>query len=397
MDLWYSLSGLVEVELTTADPERICESLTEAGIPLAQFHQIGSLTYVFSVERKHFRKAVSLCRKRGAELRIRKRTGLYWNLKSQLRRPALIGGLLLLVLVFWLPSRVLFICVTGNTRVPEKQILEAAEKCGVGFGVSRKEVRSEKIKNALLEALPQLQWVGVNTSGCHAVITVREKPLPEQEEEGSFPASMVASRDGYILSCTAEKGSLAVAPGQTVKQGQILISAYTDCGLCIRAERAEGEILAQTKREICAVMPKIRTQKTDSGQLKRKISLLLRKKRIFLWKESGIWEGSCGRIYKEYYITLPGGFALPVALCIEECEPYQKSQREILFDAAEEALLVFGKEYLSGQMTAGKIANGTAAVTQEAGVYRLAGEYNCLEMIGQLRQEQIGDTNGKDD
>ena len=144
-------------------------------------------------------------------------------------------------------------------------------------------------------------------------------------------------------------------------------------------------------------MPKIRTQKTDSGQLKRKISLLLRKKRIFLWKESGIWEGSCGRIYKEYYITLPGGFALPVALCIEECEPYQKSQREILFDAAEEALLVFGKEYLSGQMTAGKIADGTAAVTQEAGVYRLAGEYNCLEMIGQLRQEQIGDTNGKDD
>jgi hypothetical protein len=136
-----------------------------------------------------------------------------------LKRPALAGGLLLLVLILWLPSRVLFICVAGNTLVPEKQILEAAEKCGVGFGASRKDVRSESVKNALLEALPQLQWVGVNTSGCHAVITVREKSLPEKEEESDFPASMVASRDGYILSCTAERGSLAVTPGQTVQQG----------------------------------------------------------------------------------------------------------------------------------------------------------------------------------
>ena len=102
-------------------------------------------------------------------------------------------------------------------------------------------------------------------------------------------------------------------------------------------------------------------------------------------------------MYEEYYITLPGGFALPAALCIEKYEPHRKVQREIPFDAAEKALLGFGKEYLSGQMRAGKIAGGTAAVTQDADVYRLAGEYTCLEMIGQLRQEQIGDTNGKDD
>ena len=39
MNLWRSLSGLVEVEVTTADPEGICERLTESGITLEQFHQ----------------------------------------------------------------------------------------------------------------------------------------------------------------------------------------------------------------------------------------------------------------------------------------------------------------------------------------------------------------------
>lgn len=397
MNIWRSVGGTVEVELTTADPEGIFTGLTELGISMEQFQQTGVLAYAFSLARRDYRKAAALCEKRGASLLIRKRTGLYWHIKKQLKRPAMYGGMFLLVLVFWLPTRVLFFSVSGNNTVAEKQILETAESCGVAFGASRKEVRSERVKNALLERLPQLQWVGVNTSGCHAVISVREKQLPKEDTEESFPANIVASRDGYVLSCTAEKGSLLVSPGQTVQKGQVLISGYTDCGLCVRAERAAGEILAQTNRSVACIMPRYRVGKLDTGQVKRKISLLLRKKRIFLWKDSGIWEGSCGRMYEEYYITLPGGFRLPAALCVEEFFPYQKSDVEVEQSEAEAALHAVGKEYLSGQMVAGKIAGGAVTVTKEAGVYRLVGEYTCLEMIGQHRQEQIGDTNGKDD
>ena len=397
MNIWHSVGGMVEAELTTADPEGIFAGLTAIGISMEQFRQTGVLTYGFSVSRGDYRKAAAFCEKRGETLHIRKRTGLYWKLKKQLKRPALYGGMLLLALIFWLPSRVLFVSVTGNSAVPEKQILEAAELCGVVFGASRKQVRSETVKNSLLESLPQLQWVGVNTSGCRAVISVREKTLSEKEIRKGYPASIVASQDGYVLSCTAEKGSLCISPGQTVQKGQVLISGYTDCGLCIRAEQAEGEVIAQTNRSIVCVMPRFLTQKTQDGPVKRKISLLIRKKRIFLWKDSGIWEGSCGRMYEEYYITLPGGFRLPAALCIEEYTPYEKTEVEVEPEAAEAELRSFGEEYLSGQMVAGRIAKGTVTITQEPGVYRLAGEYTCLEMIGQRRQEQIGDTNGKDD
>lgn len=39
------------------------------------------------------------------------------------------------------------------------------------------------MKNALLSAIPELQWAGVNTYGCRAVISVRERTLPERKPE----------------------------------------------------------------------------------------------------------------------------------------------------------------------------------------------------------------------
>jgi len=395
MNLWRSVAGSVEAELTTADPEGIFEILTDAGITLEKLQQTDVLTYGFSVSRKDCRKTAEICKKRGDSLSVQKKTGLYWYLKKQMNRPMFYGGILLLLLIFWLPTRVLFISVDGNKDIPAKRILEAAESSGITFGASRKDVRSERVKNALLEEIPELQWIGINTSGCRAVISVREKQRIKEEAESDLPASIIAARDGYLISCTANKGTLMVAPGQTVQKGQILISAYTDCGFCIRTERAEGEVTAHTNREVEIISPVLQTEKLPAGKVKRKISLLFRKKRIFLWKDSGIWDGSCGRMYEEYYITLPGGFRLPAGLCVESFYPYEKAETECDPAATETALRIFGKEYLSGLMIAGRILGENVTVTQERECYRLTGEYTCLEMIGQRRQEQIGDLNGK--
>ena len=395
MNLWRSVAGSMEIELTTADPEGLFCMLTDAGITLEKFRQTDMLTYTVTIVRQDYRKTVLLCKKHGASLHIQKKNGLYWFLKKQIYRPLFWGSMLLLFLILWLPARVLFISVDGNRNVPSKQILEAAEHCGVAFGASRKHVRSERVKNALLEELPNLQWVGINTSGCRAVISVREKQVPVEEVKTEFPASIIAAQDGYLISCTAQKGTLLVAPGQTVQKGQVLISADTDCGFCIRSERAEGEIMAQTGREVAVILPRFQAKKLTVGPVKKKISLLIRKKRIFLWKDSGIWEGSCGRMYEEYYITLPGGFRLPAGLCVEKFLPYETSEAARDPVMTEFALKHFGREYLSGQMIAGKIINENTAVTQESERYRLTGDYTCLEMIGRLRQEQIGDLNGK--
>ena len=303
--------------------------------------------------------------------------------------------MLLIVFTVFLPSRVLFVRVEGNKEIPARKIIDVAQTCGIGFGASRRMVRSEKIKNALLSALPQLQWAGVNTEGCTAIISVREGIRNKDEDLQEPVSSIVASQDGYILSGTVLRGTALFQPGQAVSAGQVLISGYTDCGIYIQATQAEGEIMAQTTRHLEALTLSEYCQKGRELARKRKYSLVIRKKRINLWKDSGISDGIYGRIYKEYYFMLPGGFKLPLSFCVEEFTEYERETKTLSLQSAEASLSAFADRYLNGLMIAGTIVDKTETIFREGEHYHLDGSYTCVEMIGREVKEQIVEANGK--
>ena len=395
MDLWQSLSGRIEVEFTGAELEESFRIINRENIPVFHVQSFGELTASFIIRRQDFRRLKELCQKRGDTLRIKANRGIYWTLRGLVRRPVLIGGLLIyLFTLFFLPSRVLFIRVEGNTQLPQRQILAAAEESGILFGASRRQVRSEKVKNDLLAQLPQLKWAGVNTYGCVAVISVRERAEEPEQKETHTVSSIVAVRDGIVTSCTATRGTLLCTPGDLVRQGQTLISGYTDCGLCIQASNAEGEVYAATSRELAALTPATKQNRVWIQDTSRKISLLFGKKRINLWKGSGIWDGSCGRMYEEYYITLPGGFRLPFGLSVETVISYEVTEASVPEELAEENLSSFACNYVTEQMMAGRILSQETRFYAADGVYCFMADYRCQEMIGRVKQEQIGEQNG---
>lgn len=392
MGIFRSIRGMVALEIVSADIPGMLAAVSELNIPVFSVRTKGELAIQIVIYRSDLRAVSALCGKRGEVLRVLSRKGVYWVLRGLLSRPLLLGGMaVLMLLTLFLPTRVLFVRVEGNASVPTRLILEAAEESGICFGASRLEVRSERMKNALLEALPQLQWAGVNTSGCTAVISVRERSAGEEAQEESGVSSIVAACDGLILSTTVTRGSGLCRPGQAVTKGQVLISGYTDLGLCIRATRAEGEIFARTRRTVSAMTPSTALQRGEETSATVKYSLILGKKRINLWKGSGIWEGSCGRMYEEYYITLPGGFRLPIAIVKETAVRFETSPVTVAPGSAEAMLGEFSEAYLRSQMISGTVESSELSFIQNAGVYVLEGEYLCTEMIGRQRQEKIGE------
>lgn len=392
MGFWKSVAGLVEVEITSADIAAAFQTINVSGIPVYHVKQTGNLTSRFEIHRRDYQKLSALTKKRGEKLRICRKTGLYWSVKKLVKRPVLLLGLaILLGLIFILPTRVLFVQVEGNHAVPDNRILAAAEECGISFWASRREVRSEKMKNALLSAVPQLQWAGINTYGCFAVISVREKAESAAVQTEKQVASIVAARDGLIESITVTRGNALCTIGQVVREGQVLISGYKDCGIYIQATRAEGEVYGKTYRNLDTLTPSVYKKRGDVTQVKQKFSLLVGKKRIILWKDSGIWDTSCGRMYEEYYITLPGGFRLPLAFVRETFTFNEMCEIDTEQAAAENLLTAFADDYVSAQMLAGQILRKSESVFLEDGVYCLKGQYLCLEMIGRVRTEQIGE------
>lgn len=396
MEFWKSLSGMLIVEFTSADPEHTFDAITLAKIPLSHIAQKAPLSYQVTIRRKDYRKLSSILKKRGNSLRIVSSRGLYWSVKRFIYRPILlISFFLLLLSSYYLPSRVFFLAVEGNKTVPDRRILSAAEECGIRFAASRKLVRSEKVKNALLSSVPQLQWAGVNTAGCTAVISVRERAEEDPAAEEKIVSNLIAKQDGFILSATITGGTAHFLPGEAVTKGQLLVSGYTDCGICIRAARAEGEILAQTNHKIAAVMPKAYIHAAASGEEHYRIGILLGKKRINLWKDSRIFNTGCGRMYEEYYVSLPGGFQLPIALCIDRYRDYELREATVSEDHALLQLQEFSEAYLKEQMVAGQIVKKQQRLTSSANVFQLDSRFVCTEMIGIEQREQIGVINGK--
>lgn len=377
------------VRVTSANIWESIRLLNQRSISVFGIQQEDDLTFSFEVGRKDFLPLKQLLERRGDRVVLFQRTTLHTIQQSILHRPVLYSGLLFFfALSLFLPTKILAIQVEGNNSVPVRRILEAADEAGISLFSPCARVRSEKIKNSLLSAIPELQWAGVNTYGSRVVISVRERSASSQSaRDDQTVGSIVAQRDGIIQSITALRGSIQCREGQAVKKGQVLISGFTDCGICIRAERADGEVYAQTLRTLQAVTPNLCQAKVQQQRQQRRYAIILGKKRINLWKDSGIWDSTCGRISREYRLKLPGGFSLPVALSCDTLEWYSAQEEAVDEEAAESGLSSFSQNYLSTQMIAGVITRSNE-VTQEApGIYLLSGQYVCSEMIGRERLE----------
>lgn len=378
-------------EVTGADLAGSLEQLLDANIPIENVIHRDPLTLRFQTDFRYGKIVCTILEQRGDRVKLLRRIGISQRVIPWLRHPILIASLLLILfLTVWLPSKVLFIRVEGNDAISSAFILAKAEACGIRFGAERGDVRSEKVKNALLEAIPQLQWAGINTSGCVATISVRERS--ENQLEKIVPASgIVAARDGVIRSCIVEKGTALCTPGQAVREGETLISGLTDCGRAILVTGAEGEIQAETSRSVMVRTMDHGDQRDIMTGSEEKFSLLIGKKRINFDNGSGILDATCVKMYTEYYLTLPGGFQLPIGICKETI--FYHAAEKVENSAGTTVMERWAEEYLLSHMTAGQILE--SRTTTEGN--RLYGEYICLEMIGQNRYEEFTRQDGEID
>lgn len=388
MHVFQQMSGRYRVAVTSAASNLIAK-ITEQGVTLCNVLLVDELSFNAEISANDFIFLKKLIRKYGGSIRIIGRSGVIWKLVSYCKRPVLIvTSLLLMLLSLYLPTRVLFVRVEGNQNIPSAKIIESVQDCGVHFWASSRQVRSERVKNAVLGMMPELEWVGINTKGCVAVVSVKEGDAQIKQESNSGISSIVAARDGIIQEITVSRGTSLCKTGQAVTAGQVLVSPYTDCGLVIRAERAEAEIWAETAHRFTAISLSNYIRK---GQLLRKdvkYFIQIGKKFINLRKDSGIFDTGCVKMYESIPLRLPGGFALPVTLVKVT---YLYYETDTAFD--EQSVYHWHTEkidsYLRSQMVSGQILQRDITYNQTSEVCELNCEYACLEMIGVYRREEM--------
>ena len=384
------LKGTARVRIISADKTHFLNILNASGIVLNDLESINELVVEATINISQLEHLECLAETKGVSIEVQKFSGIHLAFKQLFHRPVLILGFILYTLVvLYLPGKVLFVCVEGNTTIPAGVIVEKAEDAGLYFGANRKTVRSEHIKNILLTAMPELQWAGVNTKGCVATISVVEKTQPDDRSDSAKNCNIVASTDGVIDAITVIRGTQLCRVGQAVKAGDVLVSGYTDGANTIKLIGTQAEVYAKTIHQSKAVIALARECRTTVTRKKTNYSLIFRKKEIKLQKDSGISSSRCVKMYSKYTLTLPGGFQLPFSIVKETIIDYETEQSITSETSAAELAQTGTLQYLQEKMVAGKVLSSVVDYDCNNDVFVLYGKHLCREMISKVYEEEI--------
>ena len=387
--IWF-LQGYVQAELRGASPEWALERLSNARVAFLRVQRIDDFTIALLILRKDVPKAMAAAQKAMCELAVVREMGFGKTFGGLWRRRLFALGLVLCAAgAFVVPKFVFFYDVVGNETVPDAKILRALHSLGVGFGTYGPDIQPQALKNKMLLLVPELQWFTVQQSGMCAHVVVRERPEKLAVEERRAPMNVVAAKDGVLTSVSSLEGNCLCAPGQAVKAGQVLISAYTDLEFTTRVSAALGEIYAETLTHKQVVCPDTALFKQPNGKTARRISLLVGEKRWNIFANGGNLEGKCDKITKTHMLTLPGGFEIPVGLEITELSGYDLVKKPLPEETAQALLLEQLERGVRQDMIAGEILDEALDLTRQNDRYELHASVRCEEMIARMVRASI--------
>jgi similar to stage IV sporulation protein len=208
---------------------------------------------------------------------IEKKAGLPFGFKRlSVRKILLIGLAALGVLVLVASLFVWDVRVTGIERREAIKLTKELEPLGVFVGAYKGGVNTKQIETRLMVDHDEFAWVNIKLKGVVAEIeVVPAEPAPELVDN-SRPCSIVATKDALIESVMALNGRAAVAKGQTVRQGDVLISGLIwDEGLTRLLVAARGDVVGSVWYQAKASAPTLKETRVPTGrtQLQRVIAI----------------------------------------------------------------------------------------------------------------------------
>ncbi len=376
------LFGFYRIRVRGAAPELALYQLTRSHIPFWDIERIDDFASDISIRRRDYntvREIVSRTQE-GAELLSEH--GLFCHFRGLKKRKLFVVTVFLCFgLAYLLPNFVWCLHVEGNERVAEETILRELRELGVGFGTWGPSIVPQQIKNQMLGRVPELEWLTINRSGGLATVVVRERSPSGRVVDRREVTNLVAGRDCIVTRMEVLSGQPVCEVGQSVRAGSLLVSGYADWEHCIQATASIGEIYGRTWRRQNAVIPIKWGVSTGQGPSHRRFALLLGRKRLNFYENSGIWHPECAKMTEYYPLTLPGGHTFPLTLIVETATERKLEAAELPSGEAEKLLRDGTAAAARREMIAGEIIRESLTVRKKGGVYELTGSYECHEMV----------------
>ena len=389
-----ALRGSVRLEVEGAFPERFLNLCAQRGILFWNVEWMETTRLRLTVTRRGSRQAAALGERTLCTVTPAGRKGMPYFLARFRKRYAFWVGMgLSMAAVCVLSSFVLTIEVKGNTTVPTAQILTELRRQGLGIGTFGPGLDERTVGNKVLLQLPQLSWLSINLYGTRAEVLVREAVEAPELVDAQEYGDVVARASGIVTKVEALTGEAVVKVGDTVLEGETLISgtvhlegpAYSDTPEIGQIQvRASGRVYARTWRTMAAQLPLEAQVKRYTGEETSLWSVTALGRRADFFGKGGISFDRYDKISRTWTLTLPGGEEMPLAVQRETCRAYELETLAVEPDAAQAMLKERLLEALEEAVGEGEIVSTEFAVETADGMLTITLQAECREEIGKF-------------
>lgn len=378
------LLGAIRIEVRGGAPQNALNGLTNRHIAFWNVEWVDLVTVRITIQSRHENRAMECIKKAMCECVCVRQFGWPYFWKRCVARSVLLAsGLICVLVAVVLPRFVFFYEVAGNDKVSGTKILRTLNEIGIGFGTYGPNIHPNWVKNHMIQKIPELQWVTITQNGCKATIIVRERiQVPEIDNQKGF-ANVIARRSGIITEQSVFRGQAQYRIGDTVKQGDVLVSGVVDLERTYRIEHARAEIFARTWQNKRVCIPSTYTKQGEQTRNHLCIWLVVGKNRIKIFGNSGIYHDSCDKMISKMALTLFDGLKIPVFLEVERYRLYGNESIELDCDTAKVMAEEYAFRTVQRELQAGNILNLSAKTQVKPDCFLFDTIVECHEMIAE--------------
>lgn len=379
--------GTVRLRVRTNYPERFLNLCSLHQVWLYEADRADIDVLFVTIRLKDLKTVRGFVRKAHGRIRIVRRKGLPFWLGRTRRRYGLWGGaLFFLVMLYLLFTRIWAVDVVAPPGISQREIVEELSGLGLRCGVAADSLDIKAIQREMMMRREDLAFLAVNLHGNQAKIQVElRRPKPEILDEDQI-TSVVAAKTGIITKMEVRGGTAVKKVGETVMKGEMLIDALTQP---VKEEsqpflsHAFGQVEARTWERLCSVRCLTGEKKGEIEKICKRFALVVGKKRINLYFDSGTDLGSCDKITKEKKIVLGDGYILPVYLVEQQWIPYTPEPVTLEAASLQSELEENARQEVQNRIQ-GEIVTISHSLSAEKDLAVLDTVSECREQIGEV-------------
>ena len=285
--LWNYFAGYVIISVKGFSWEKFVNKASQAGLSLRDIEYFTDHVEM-KVSLGDVKKLKYCASKSNCRVKILERRGFPFVFQSIRKKGVFMWGLLAFVTMLFVLSTYLWeVRVIGAYRIPREEILAFARDCGIFPGARKKNIDTDKCAGEFILHFGNISWISVSIEGSRAEISIAEALEDSPSPLKDAPSNIVAAKEGVIDRIYVSAGQAAVSEGDTVFEGDLLISGTPLTpvdGELAKGEPvpASGKVFARNTYTISLRLPKTYTEKVFTGEEKSLYTLLLFGREIHL-------------------------------------------------------------------------------------------------------------------